>query len=99
MARLDRVKNLTGLVECFGKSSKLRELVNLVVVGGYIDVQQSRDREEMGEIEKMHGLIEKYNLHGQFRWIKAQMNRARNGELYRYIADVKGAFIQVGERK
>ncbi|XP_057430481.1 sucrose synthase 2 isoform X1 [Lotus japonicus] len=94
MARLDRVKNLTGLVECFGKSSKLRELVNLVVVGGYIDVQQSRDREEMGEIEKMHGLTEKYNLHGQFRWIKAQMNRARNGELYRYIADVKGAFIQ-----
>ncbi|KAI4317543.1 hypothetical protein L6164_025406 [Bauhinia variegata] len=39
MARLDRVKNLTGLVECFGKSRKLRELVNLVVVGGYIDVK------------------------------------------------------------
>lgn len=95
MARLDRVKNLTGLVECFGKSPKLRELVNLVLVGGYIDVKKSRDREEMGEIEKMHSLMEKYELHGQFRWIKAQMNRARNGELYRYIADVKGAFVQV----
>lgn len=95
MATLDQVKNMTGLVECFGKSSKLRELVNLVVVGGYIDVQKSIDREEIGEIEKMHGLIEQYNLHGQFRWIKAQMNRARNGELYRYIADVKGAFVQV----
>lgn len=47
----------------------------------------------------MHRLIEEYNLHGQFRWIKAQMNRARNGELYRYIADVKGAFVQVGERE
>ncbi|KAL5140948.1 Sucrose synthase 2 [Glycine soja] len=82
MARLDSVKNITGLVECFGKSSKLRELVNLVVVGGYIDLQKSTD--------KMHRLIEEYNLHGQFRWIKAQMNRARNGELYRYIADVKG---------
>ncbi|MED6112947.1 Sucrose synthase 2 [Stylosanthes scabra] len=94
MARLDRVKNMTGLVECFGKSSRLRELVNLVIVGGYIDIKMSRDREEMEEIEKMYGLIEKYNLHGQFRWIKAQMNRARNGELYRYIADVKGAFVQ-----
>ncbi|KAJ1407673.1 Sucrose synthase [Sesbania bispinosa] len=94
MGSLARVKNMSGLVECFGKSSKLRELVNLVVVGGDIDVQESRDREEMGEIEKMHVLIEKYNLHGQFRWIKAQMNRARNGELYRYIADVKGAFVQ-----
>lgn len=95
MARLDRVKNLTGLVEFYGKSSKLRELANLVVVGGYIDVKKSRDREEMAEIEKMHGLVQQYNLHGQFRWIRAQMNRARNGELYRYIADTKGAFVQV----
>lgn len=94
MARLDRVKNLTGLVECYGMSEKLRELVNLVVVGGHIDVKKSRDREEVQEIEKMHGLIEKYNLKGQFRWITAQMNRARNGELYRYIADTRGAFVQ-----
>ncbi|KAK6265358.1 hypothetical protein QUC31_016195, partial [Theobroma cacao] len=94
MARLDRVKNLTGLVECYGKSSRLRELVNLVIVGGYMDVKKSRDREEMSEIEKMHDLIKQYNLHGQFRWIRAQMNRARNGELYRYIADTKGAFVQ-----
>ncbi|WRX22578.1 Sucrose synthase - like 5 [Theobroma cacao] len=94
MARLDRVKNLTGLVECYGKSSRLRELVNLVIVGGYMDVKKSRDREEISEIEKMHDLIKQYNLHGQFRWIRAQMNRARNGELYRYIADTKGAFVQ-----
>lgn len=97
MARLDRVKNLTGLVECYGKSSELRKLVNLVVVGGHIDVKKSMDREEMQEIEKMHSLIDKYNLRGQFRWIAAQMNRARNGELYRYMADMKGAFVQVNK--
>ena len=34
MARLDRVKNLTGLVEWYGKNARLRELVHLVVVGG-----------------------------------------------------------------
>lgn len=95
MARLDRVKNLTGLVECYGKNTRLRELANLVVVGGYIDVKKSRDREEITEIEKMHDLINEYNLHGHFRWITAQMNRARNGELYRYIADTKGVFVQV----
>ncbi|KAH1046372.1 hypothetical protein J1N35_037156 [Gossypium stocksii] len=94
MARLDRVKILTGLVECYCKSSRLREMVNLVIVGGYIDVKNSWDREEMAEIEKMHALIKRYDLHGQFRWIQAQMNRARNGELYRYIADTKGAFVQ-----
>lgn len=95
MARLDRVKNLTGLVECYAKNSKLREVANLVVVGGYVDVNQSRDREEMAEIQKMHSLIKQYGLHGEFRWIAAQMNRARNGELYRYIADTKGVFVQV----
>lgn len=95
MARLDKVKNLTGLVESYGKDTRLRELANLVVVGGYIDIKQSKDREEITEIEKMHGLMNKYNLNGQFRWITAQMNRARNGELYRYIADTKGVFVQV----
>ncbi|XVF32809.1 hypothetical protein REPUB_Repub17cG0114800 [Reevesia pubescens] len=94
MARLDRVKNMSGLVECYGKNTKLRELANLVVVAGYIDVKKSKDREEIAEIEKMHGLIKQYNLDGQFRWIAAQTNRARNGELYRYIADTRGIFVQ-----
>lgn len=95
MARLDRVKNITGLVECYAKNSKLRDLANLVVVAGYNDVKKSKDREEIEEIEKMHYLMKNYNLDGQFRWISAQMNRARNGELYRYIADSRGIFVQV----
>lgn len=95
MARLDRVKNLTGLVELYGKSSQLRELANLVVIGGYNDVKRSNDREEIKEIEKMHDFIKNYGLDGQFRWISSQTNRARNGELYRYIADARGIFVQV----
>ncbi|XP_057536470.1 sucrose synthase [Amaranthus tricolor] len=93
MARLDRVKNMTGLVEWYGKNEKLRELVNLVVVAGDRR-KESKDIEEKEEMKKMYGLIEQYNLNGQFRWISAQMNRVRNGELYRYIADTKGAFVQ-----
>ncbi|MBA0564585.1 hypothetical protein Golob_009516, partial [Gossypium lobatum] len=89
MARLDRVKNLTGLVEWYGKNAKLRELANLVVVGGDRR-KESKDLEEKAEMKKMFELIEKYNLNGQFRWISSQMNRIRNGELYRYICDTKG---------
>lgn len=95
MARLDRVKNITGLVELFAKTAKLRELANLVVVAGFTDAKKSNDREEIQEIEKMHQLIANYNLFGQFRWISAQTNRAKNGELYRYIADSGGIFVQV----
>lgn len=94
MARLDRVKNITGLVELYAKNEELRGLADLVIIAGYLDVKQSSDREEISEIEKMHSLIKQYNLEGQFRWITAQTNRARNGELYRYIADKKGIFVQ-----
>ncbi|XP_010535796.1 PREDICTED: sucrose synthase 4 [Tarenaya hassleriana] len=93
MARLDRVKNLSGLVEWYGKNARLRELVNLVVVGGDRR-KESKDNEEKAEMKKMYDLIEKYGLNGQFRWISSQMNRIRNGELYRYICDTKGAFVQ-----
>ncbi|OWM74348.1 sucrose synthase [Punica granatum] len=93
MARLDRVKNLTGLVEWYGKNTKLRELVNLVVVGGDRR-KESKDLEEQAEMKKMYGLIETYKLNGQLRWISSQMNRVRNGELYRFICDTKGAFVQ-----
>ncbi|RWW47848.1 hypothetical protein BHE74_00046129 [Ensete ventricosum] len=95
MARLDTVKNITGLVEWYGKNSRLRELVNLVIVAGFLDPSKSKDREEISEIKKMHSLIDKYQLKGHLRWIAAQNDRVRNGELYRCIADTKGAFVQV----
>ncbi|GJW32827.1 sucrose synthase 2 [Tanacetum coccineum] len=78
MARLDHVKNISGLVEWYAKNSKLRELANLVVVAGYNDVKRSSDREEILEIEKMHDLFKKYKLDGQVRWISAQTNHAQN---------------------
>ncbi|KAK2974102.1 hypothetical protein RJ640_009605 [Escallonia rubra] len=94
MARLDTVKNIGGLTEWYGKNKRLRNLVNLVVVAGFFDPSKSKDREEMAEIKKMHLLIEKYQLKGQIRWIAAQTDKHRNSELYRYIADSKGAFVQ-----
>ncbi|CAL5426662.1 unnamed protein product [Camellia sinensis] len=62
MARLDTVKNITGLVEWYGKNKRLRNLANLVVVAGFFDPSKSKDREEIAEINKMHTLIEKYQL-------------------------------------
>ncbi|KAK8934713.1 Sucrose synthase 7 [Platanthera zijinensis] len=94
MARLDTVKNISGLTEWYGKSKKLRELANLVVVAGLLDTAKSKDREEIAEIKKMYSLIDRYQLKGQFRWIAAQTDRYRNGELYRCVADSKGIFVQ-----
>ncbi|KAL8171121.1 LOW QUALITY PROTEIN: hypothetical protein V2J09_022925 [Rumex salicifolius] len=94
MARLDKVKNMTSLTEWYATNPQLRKLVNLVIVAGVLDSSNSQDREEIDEIHKMYNLISKYELKGQFRWIAAQTDRARNGELYRCIADTRGAFVQ-----
>ncbi|KAL4859385.1 Sucrose synthase 3 [Chlorella vulgaris] len=94
MARLDKVKNLTGLVSWFAGNQRLRGVVNLVIVGGVIDPEATMDREEADECRKMHGLIEEHGLQHCLRWTVAQKNRVFNGELYRYIADTGGAFAQ-----
>ncbi|KAK9843685.1 hypothetical protein WJX81_002259 [Elliptochloris bilobata] len=94
MARLDRVKNLTGLAELYAKSDRLRAVCNLVIVGGIVDPSQTKDVEEKEQCERMHALIKEYKLEGQLRWLVAQKDRVANGELYRYIADTRGAFVQ-----
>ena len=94
MARLDKVKNLTGLAQWYSDSPRLQEVANLVIVGGVTDPGRTMDREEAAECEKMHSIIANGQLEGKFRWLNAQKNRVRNGELYRFIADRRGAFVQ-----
>lgn len=94
MARLDRIKNITGLVQWYGECESLRQLANLVVVAGYVDEEQSHDHEERSQIARMHELFEYYNLDGHVRWIGRQLDRPLAGELYRFIADRRGVFVQ-----
>lgn len=94
MARLDRIKNLTGLVEFYGADERLRELANLVVIAGKISADESDDVEEQDQIRQMHELINHYGLDGKIRWIGRHLEKSFAGELYRWVADHRGAFIQ-----
>ena len=94
MSRLDKIKNITGFIEEYGKSEKLRELTNVFVIGGFLNVEESNDEEEKEEIEKMHNLFDKYSLEDQVRWTILQSDKNLVGEIYRYIAERGGAFIQ-----
>jgi len=94
MARMDRIKNITGLVEWYGENEKLREQANMVVVAGYTDPEQSKDREEREQITHMHELFEQYGLDGSVRWLGLQLDKPLAGELYRYVADHQGVFVQ-----
>jgi sucrose synthase len=94
MARLDRIKNLTGLAECFGQSPALQERANLILVAGKLRVEDTTDHEEASEIEKLYRIIEQYNLHGKIRWLGVRLSKADSGEIYRIIADRQGIFVQ-----
>jgi sucrose synthase len=94
MARLDRIKNLTGLAECFGKSQELQEHCNLILVAGKLRVEESGDNEERDEIVKLYQIIDQYNLHGKIRWLGVRLSKTDSGEIYRVIADHQGVFVQ-----
>ena len=94
MARLDRIKNMTGLAECFGKSPALQEHCNLILVAGKLRVEESGDNEERDEIEKLYRVIEQYNLYGKIRWLGVRLTKSQSGEIYRVIADHQGIFVQ-----
>ncbi len=94
IARLDRIKNLTGLVEAYGQDANLRERANLILVASSIDIEKSTDSEERDEIRKMHAIIELYNLYGSIRWIGKRLSKSDTGEVYRIMADRAGIFVQ-----
>ncbi|HEY9694928.1 MAG TPA: sucrose synthase [Oculatellaceae cyanobacterium] len=94
MARLDRIKNLTGLAECFGMNEALQERCNLILVAGKLRAEETTDHEERDQIEKLYQIIDQYNLHGKIRWLGVRLPKSDSGEIYRVIADRQGVFVQ-----
>ncbi|HDP94992.1 MAG TPA: sucrose synthase [Candidatus Aminicenantes bacterium] len=93
MARFDPIKNITGLIDAFGRSKDLRRQCNLVFSAGSIDPELSGDREEQNEIRRAHELIEQHGLDGSVRWLPS-ISKSDTGEVYRIMADRKGIFVQ-----
>ncbi|MCL4807291.1 MAG: sucrose synthase [Thermoanaerobaculia bacterium] len=94
MARLDRIKNLAGLVSWWANDERLRGLANLVVVGGHVDPDLCADGEEREQAHLLHGLMTRHALDGEVRWIGRRLERHLTGELYRWVADRRGVFVQ-----
>jgi len=94
MARLDRIKNLAGLVGWWAHDERLRGLANLVVVGGHVDPDRCADGEEREQARLLHDLLTRHALDGEVRWIGKRLDRHLTGELYRWVADRRGLFVQ-----
>ncbi|NNF96081.1 MAG: glycosyltransferase, partial [Halobacteria archaeon] len=94
MARMDHIKNITGLVSWYANNDALREEANLLIVSGHINPDHSSDAEEREQICLMHSLMDQHQLDSQVRWLGVQLEKNLAGELYRFIADTRGAFVQ-----
>jgi sucrose synthase len=94
MSRLDRIKNAAGLLAWYADCKQLQEEANLVIVGGHLDENASNDEEEAEQIRHIHGLLDEYQLDAKVRWVPMQSDKHLVGELYRYVADLRGAFVQ-----
>jgi sucrose synthase len=94
MSRLDRIKNMAGLVEWYAQNDELRNAANLLIVGGRLRAEESGDRDEREQIERTHSLFDQYDLEGSVRWVEMQTDKNTVGGLYRFVADQRGAFVQ-----
>jgi sucrose synthase len=94
MSRLDPVKNMAGLLGWYAGSRELRDIANLLLVGGTLDPEMSDDRDERRQIELMHEIIDRHGLEQNVRWIEMQTDRNTVAGLYRFVADRRGAFVQ-----
>jgi len=94
MSRLDYVKNVSGLLQWFATDERLQQVANLVIVGGQLDPAVSTDQEEADQIRRIHALMDESKLDDRVRWIPMQSDKRLVGEIYRYVADTRGAFIQ-----
>lgn len=92
-APITAVKNLSGLVECFGRSPDLQDRCNLIVLTGKIHPEDAINPEEKGEIETLHHLIAQYQLEGHIRWIGMPISSQDLGEAFRVVADRQGIFV------
>jgi sucrose synthase len=86
VAPISAIKNLTGLVECFGRSPELQAHCNLILLTNALDVVDAMNSDEAREIAKLHTLIDQYGLHGHIRWLGVRLPTRDLGEAYRAIA-------------
>ncbi|MBJ7295267.1 MAG: sucrose synthase [Dolichospermum sp.] len=87
------IKNLTGLVECFGKSEELQKHSNLILLTSKLHPDLGTNSEEIQEIAKIHAIIDQYHLHHKIRWLGMRLPLRDIAETYRVIADFQGIYI------
>ncbi|MBW4613231.1 MAG: sucrose synthase [Desmonostoc vinosum HA7617-LM4] len=93
VAPITSIKNLTGLAECFGISQALQERCNLILLTSKLHLSEATNPEEAQEIQRLHDIINQYDINGKIRWLGMRIPSSELGEAYRVVADCGGIYI------
>lgn len=91
MARPDERKNLATLVEVYGKSERLREAANLVLIMGTREDLRELPKAQQQVIQNVIYLIDKFNLYGLVAYPKSHLPEDVP-DLYRLAVRRRGVF-------
>ena len=94
LSRLDYIKNVSGFLEWYAQNDRIRRTANVFIIAGQVDPSKSNDDEERQQIDIMHSLYHEYGLDESVRWAGVKAAKPTIGEIYRYIADRRGLFVQ-----
>ncbi|QOG05379.1 HAD-IIB family hydrolase [Aureimonas sp. OT7] len=92
IARPVRRKNLTTLVEAFGRNAELRARANLVIVAGTRTDLAHCDAETSGVLAEILHLVDTYDLYGQAAYPKHHAPQDIPS-YYAYAASQRGIFV------
>ncbi|WP_062229156.1 HAD-IIB family hydrolase [Aureimonas frigidaquae] len=92
IARPVRRKNLTALIEAYGRNAALRDKANLILVAGTRDDIETLDGEMSSVMEDMLRLIDRYDLYGQVAYPKHHCPQDVPG-YYAYARARCGVFV------
>ncbi len=92
MARPDERKNLSKLVEVYGRSDELQSLANLVLIMGTRQDIDELPKAQAKVIADVWKLIDRYDLYGRVAYPKTHQHDDV-AELYRYATSLGGVFV------
>jgi sucrose-phosphate synthase len=93
LCRPDKRKNISGLIEAYGKSRELQAMANLAIYAGIRrDITQMEDNEQ-NVLTDMLLLMDKYDLYGKMAIPKKHDFQLEVPELYRIAAESRGVFV------
>ena len=93
LCRPEKRKNITGLIEAFGKDKELQKKANLAIFAGIrkdISKMDDMEREVLTDILLM---MDKFNLYGKMAIPKTHNVEDEVPELYRIAAETRGVFV------